>query len=216
MATKYKKIKLVLQPPDLVPNPDRAVHPADVFLYPDFSDPLFNIKIAKIRGLIPEDCSDIISKADDDKKDVVKKSRLIGGPKSIPKKSVPAEKPSFTQRLMDLKKLSERLNEFSRERDWEQFHTPKNLATALSVEVSELLEIFQWSKSDGQEELVKNGEINPEVIEELGDILNYLVRFADIAGIDLEKAANDKIDINQKKYPIDVSKGNSVKYNKRK
>ena len=117
---------------------------------------------------------------------------------------------------MDLKKLSERLNEFAKERDWKQFHTPKNLATALSVEVSELLEIFQWSKSDGQEELIKNGEINPEVIEELGDILNYLVRFADIAGIDLEKAANDKIDINQKKYPIDVSKGNSVKYNKRK
>jgi hypothetical protein len=66
-----------------------------------------HIKIAKIRGLIPEDCSDIISKADDDKKDVVKKSRLIGGPKSIPKKSVPAEKPSSTQRLMDLKKLLE-------------------------------------------------------------------------------------------------------------
>ena len=116
---------------------------------------------------------------------------------------------------MDLKKLSQRLNEFAKERNWEQFHTPKNLATALSIEVSELLEIFQWSKTDGLEELKKNGEINPEVIEELGDILNYLVRFADIAGIDLEKAANDKIDLNEKKYPIDISRGNAVKYNKR-
>ena len=116
---------------------------------------------------------------------------------------------------MDIKKLAKRLEEFAEEREWEQFHTPKNLATALSIEVSELLEIFQWSKSDGIQELKPNGKVNPEVLEEIGDIGNYLVRFADLAGIDLEKAAHDKIDQNAEKYPPDLSKGNAVKYNKR-
>lgn len=116
---------------------------------------------------------------------------------------------------MDIKKLANRLREFSDERDWEQFHTPKNLATALSIEVSELLEIFQWSKTNGIEELKINGTINPDVMEEIGDIVNYLVRFADLAGIDLEEAAHAKIDKNVTKYPVDSSKGNAVKYNKR-
>ena len=116
---------------------------------------------------------------------------------------------------MDIKRLADRLREFADERDWEQFHTPKNLAAALSIEVSELLEIFQWSKSDGIEELKTNGKINPEVLEEIGDIVNYLVRFADLAGIDLEEAAHSKIDENAKKYPVSSSKGNAVKYSKR-
>ena len=116
---------------------------------------------------------------------------------------------------MDLERIQKELRTFASERDWEQFHTPKNLATALSVEASELLEIFQWSRSDGWDELGAPGGADPEVIQEVADILNYLIRFADIAGIDLESAALEKIRLNAEKYPVDVSRGNAVKYSRR-
>ena len=109
----------------------------------------------------------------------------------------------------EFKKIKDKLIKFSKERDWEKFHTPKNLATALTVEVSELLEIFQWSLDGGQDVIENSKE---EIESEIADIFNYLVKLVDLLDIDLEKIALKKIDLNSKKYPIEKSKGKSVKY----
>ena len=114
---------------------------------------------------------------------------------------------------MDIEKLQLKLREFARERDWEQFHDPKNLTMALSVEVSELLEIFQWSNDGGLSE-IQNETTRKEIEEEIADVFNYIVRLADILDVDLEKASMLKIDENEKKYPINTFKGSSRKYNK--
>ena len=110
---------------------------------------------------------------------------------------------------LDLVKIKKALKDFSVERDWEKFHTPKNLSMALTVEVSELLEIFQWSLDGGQDVLKNSRE---EIESEIADIFNYLVKLVDLLDIDLEKIALKKIDLNSKKYPIEKSKGNSLKY----
>jgi dCTP diphosphatase len=114
---------------------------------------------------------------------------------------------------MDIVKLSEKLRTFAAERDWNQFHTPKNLATALSIEASELLELFQWSKgNEGWTEL-DDPKLRCRVEEELADVLLYLIRFADLAQIDLEAAALAKVTLNAQKYPADKFKGSDRKYN---
>ena len=100
---------------------------------------------------------------------------------------------------MDLEKIKLKLREFAEERDWEQFHDPKNLSMALSVEVAELVEIFQWSKSGGLDE-IKDQNIKKEIEREIADIFNYLVRLSDILNIDLEKASLNKIHENAEKY----------------
>lgn len=104
---------------------------------------------------------------------------------------------------------------FATERDWDQFHTPKNIATSISVESAELLELFQWTR--GQKDWIEISEIEvKEKIEnEVADILLYLIRFADLAKIDLEKVALRKIELNAKKYPIETSKGSDKKYNEK-
>ena len=113
---------------------------------------------------------------------------------------------------MDIEKLQLKLREFAKERDWEQFHNPKNLTMALSVEVAELVEIFQWSNSGGLEE-VKDLKIRKDIEEEIADIFNYLLKICDCLEIDLEKVALEKIAANEKKYPVDKFKGSSKKYN---
>ena len=101
---------------------------------------------------------------------------------------------------------------FAQARDWEQFHTPKNLVMALSVETAELMEHFQWLTAAQSASLsAKNKE---EVAQEIGDVLIYLTRLADVLGIDPLQAAFDKIEINTVKYPVDKSKGNNTKYEK--
>jgi len=112
---------------------------------------------------------------------------------------------------LNLENLKLKLREFSKERDWEQFHNPKNLATALSVEASELLEIFQWSNDGGLKE-IDNPDKRQEIEKEIADIFNYLVKLVDILDIDLEEAALNKIKENAEKYPIETSKGKSLKY----
>ncbi len=109
----------------------------------------------------------------------------------------------------EFEKIKDKLIKFSKERDWEKFHTPKNLAMALTVEVSELLEIFQWSLDGGQDVIESSKE---EIESEIADIFNYLVKLVDLLDIDLEKIALKKIDLNSKKYPIEKSKGKSLKY----
>ncbi len=114
---------------------------------------------------------------------------------------------------MDLEKIKKELRSFAKERDWEQFHDPKNLSMALSVEVAELVEIFQWSKNGGLDEIKDPG--TKEAIEkEIADIFNYLLKLVDLMDIDLEKVTLEKIEENAKKYPIDKSHGKSDKYHK--
>ena len=114
--------------------------------------------------------------------------------------------------MIDSEHLAHRLREFAQAREWDQFHTPRNLAAALSVEASELLELFQWSRGEVWPDL--NGvALRPKVEEELADILLYLVRFADLAGVDLQQAAERKLALNAQKYPVATSKGSDRKYN---
>ena len=95
--------------------------------------------------------------------------------------------------------LIKKIRTFARDRDWEQFHSPKNLAMALSVEVAEVVEHFQWLTQE------ESSRLDPaklkEIQQEIGDVMIYLVRLADRLGIDPLQAADDKIQINEKKYP---------------
>ena len=111
---------------------------------------------------------------------------------------------------MSLEDLNIELREFAAERDWSQFHSPKNLAMALSVEASEIMEHFQWLTEEQSSDLPD--EKKAAVAEEIGDVLNYLVRLADQLDIDLLKAAVNKIEINRRKYPANVVRGSAAKY----
>ena len=109
-----------------------------------------------------------------------------------------------------MKELTEKIRAFARDRDWEQFHSPKNLAMALSVEVAEVVEHFQWLT---QEESRRPDPARLEEIrQEIGDVMIYLVRLADQLGIDPLQAADEKIQINEKKYPVEKSRGLAAKY----
>jgi NTP pyrophosphatase (non-canonical NTP hydrolase) len=108
--------------------------------------------------------------------------------------------------------LSRRLAEFAAERDWEQFHSPKNLAMALAAETGELLEHFQWLSEAQSAELSQ--EALDAVALELADVQVYLVRLADRLGIDLVAAAHRKIDLNAEKYPVDKARGHARKYDR--
>jgi len=109
-----------------------------------------------------------------------------------------------------LEELAVRLREFAAERDWDQFHSPKNLAMALSVEASELLEHFQWLTEKQSSSLPS--EKLQQVREEIGDVLIYLTRLGDKLGIDILAAAFMKTEKNRVKYQIDKAKGSAKKY----
>jgi NTP pyrophosphatase (non-canonical NTP hydrolase) len=112
---------------------------------------------------------------------------------------------------MDLKILIQKIIEFRRERDWEQYHNPKNLAISISLEAAELLENFQWKNL---EESIKFAQENKEKIsEEVADLLIYIFYLCNDLGIDFIDAIDKKIEENNKKYPINKSKGKSNKYN---
>lgn len=108
-----------------------------------------------------------------------------------------------------LEELAAQLREFANARDWEQFHTPKNLAMALSVEASELLEHFQWLTPEESQKLA-DGKLEA-VSEEMADVLIYLVRVADVLGVDLLEAARSKIALNERRYPVDLARGRAGK-----
>ena len=99
-----------------------------------------------------------------------------------------------------LEELRSGLREFARERDWEQFHTPKNLAMALAGEVGELLEIFQWLTPEQAQAVMESARAD-DVEDELADVLIYLVRLADVLDIDLLDAARTKLDRNEGRFP---------------
>ena len=116
---------------------------------------------------------------------------------------------------MDIDKIKNDLRKFAEERDWEQFHSPKNLAMALSGEVGELAEIFQWlTENQSNKENISDEDL-AKVREEVADILLYIIRLSDKLDIDLEQAVLDKLKINKEKYPVELSKGNATKYNRR-
>jgi NTP pyrophosphatase (non-canonical NTP hydrolase) len=109
-----------------------------------------------------------------------------------------------------LGELRDALRRFAAERDWEQFHSPKNLAIALSVEASELLERFQWL-SDTESQSLSAIDRAP-VEQEMADVLLYLIRLADKLDVDLAAAARQKMQINAEKYPVEKARGNRKKY----
>jgi len=112
-----------------------------------------------------------------------------------------------------LEQLRVAVRAFAAERDWDQFHSPKNLAIALSVEAAELLEHFQWLSEAASREL--SGEQRSEVAAEMADVLIYLVRLADKLDVDLLQAAQAKMAVNARKYPADQVRGSARKYRKR-
>lgn len=114
-----------------------------------------------------------------------------------------------------LKSLQAELATFAVERDWDQFHTPKNLAMALSGEAGELLERFQWLTPEQSERDALSGEALQAIEEEMADVLLYLLRLADRLNVDIASAAQAKLQINAQKYPVSEAKGNAVKYSRR-
>jgi len=109
-----------------------------------------------------------------------------------------------------LRALQERLAAFAAERDWEKFHSPKNLAMALSVEAAELVEEFQWLTE--QQSLALDAERRERVRLELADVFIYLLRISDRLDIDLLAAADAKIALNERKYPVERVRGDARKY----
>lgn len=106
---------------------------------------------------------------------------------------------------MSLEQIKQRIDKFNKDRDWDQFHTPSNLAKSISIEANELLECFQWSDTNYDIESVK---------EELADVMNYCIQMSMVLGVDLFEIINYKMDKTEKKYPVDKAKGVSTKYNK--
>ena len=107
-----------------------------------------------------------------------------------------------------MEELKLQIKEFIRARDWEQYHAPKNLAMALSVEAAEIVEIFQWKKADESLSPAKQEHLR----QEIGDVLVYLLELADKFEIDIIEAAKDKMLLNGKKYPVEKAKGKADKY----
>ena len=107
--------------------------------------------------------------------------------------------------MSKLEELIKRIDKFNKDRDWDQFHTPSNLAKSISIEANELLECFQWSDENYDIEAVK---------EELADVINYCLQMASVLGVDPIEIVNAKMDKTEVKYPVNKCKGVSTKYNK--
>ncbi len=101
-----------------------------------------------------------------------------------------------------MKRAIERIRTFNQEREWEQFHTPENLAKSIMIEAGELLECFQWSNEFDRQ----------AVKEELADVMTYCIDMADALKVDLEEIILEKMDQNEAKYPVEKARGNSKKY----
>lgn len=106
-----------------------------------------------------------------------------------------------------LELVLQRIDKFNKDRDWDKFHSPSNLAKSISIEANELLECFQWNDNEFDLEAVK---------EELADVMNYCIQMSQVLNVDIIDIINAKMDKTEKKYPIDKAKGVSTKYNKLK
>jgi NTP pyrophosphatase (non-canonical NTP hydrolase) len=108
--------------------------------------------------------------------------------------------------------LRERVLAFARERDWEQFHSPKNLSMALAAEAGELMEHFLWAESKDSAAPLASAQKREKIEDELADVVIYALEFANIGKIDLAQAIEAKLAKNAAKYPVEKAKGNSAKY----
>jgi len=122
---------------------------------------------------------------------------------------------SPTGPLLDVSVLQEAVARFARERDWEPFHSPKNLAMALAGEVGELVELFQWLTEKASHGVGRDPATARPVRDELADVLIYLVRLAAVLEVDLDEAVRSKLAANARKYPIEHARGNARKYSQR-
>ena len=113
---------------------------------------------------------------------------------------------------MTIADLQGQLRGFVAERDWEQFHSPKNLVMALTAEAGELTEIFQWLTPDQSMDVMSDPAVAAHVADELADVLAYLLRLADVLQVDLAEALRSKIMKNAVKYPVELSRGSAAKY----
>ncbi len=110
--------------------------------------------------------------------------------------------------MSEIKNLHNLIDEFVRERNWESYHSPKNLAMSISIEAAELMEIFQWLTIEESNEVKNDPAIKEHVGEELADVINYALRMARVMDIDISKEVIDKIEKNKKKYPTEEYNGN--------
>ncbi|MFD9963961.1 nucleotide pyrophosphohydrolase [Amycolatopsis sp. NPDC058986] len=115
---------------------------------------------------------------------------------------------------MDLQDLRTALAEFVDQREWRQFHTPKNLAMALAGEAGELVTLFQWLTPEEAEAIMEDPQIATQVRHEIDDVLSYLIRLADVLDIDLAAALQDKIRLNEQHYPVHLARGTADKYDR--
>lgn len=120
----------------------------------------------------------------------------------------------MTKNLIDVTGAAQALREFAEERDWQQFHSPKNLVMALSGEVGELTEVFQWMTEADSRHAASDPKTAVAVREELADVALYLIRLADVLGVDLNVAVTSKLASNAVRYPVESARGVSTKYNK--
>lgn len=108
--------------------------------------------------------------------------------------------------------IKDRVLKFAQERDWEQFHSPKNLSMAISAESAELMEHFLWQSSEASHTDIEDLKLRGKVEEELADIFIFAIEFANVTGMDIAKIIESKMSLNAKKYPIEKAKGRSDKY----
>lgn len=120
--------------------------------------------------------------------------------------------PPSTDATTTLADLKHRVLAFARERDWEQFHSPKNLSMALAAEAAELMEHFLWAESAASPARAQEPARRREIEEEIADVVIYALEFANVTGIDLAAAINAKLAANAKKYPVEKARGRSDKY----
>jgi dCTP diphosphatase len=120
--------------------------------------------------------------------------------------------PDLMAHMDDLRRLQTLLDEFAAQRDWRKFHSPKNLVMALTGEVGELTELFQWLTPEEASTLTNDPHSRKRVEEEIADVFIYLLRLADVLDVDLIAAAHNKIGLNASRYPEDVARGNAIKY----
>ncbi|WP_067699381.1 nucleotide pyrophosphohydrolase [Nocardia jejuensis] len=113
---------------------------------------------------------------------------------------------------MTIDELQDLVTEFSQQRDWERFHTPKNLVMALTGEVGELAELFQWLTPEQSQELCDNEQGRVKVEHEIADVLMYLLRLATVLDIDLATAVKSKLQVNEQRYPVELARGRAEKY----
>ncbi len=120
--------------------------------------------------------------------------------------------PSLSDATTTIADLKARVLAFSRERDWEQFHSPKNLSMALAAEAGELMEHFLWVDPNASQERSREAVRRRKIEEEISDVVIYSLEFANVTGIDLAGAIEAKLAANALKYPVDKARGRSEKY----